>query len=454
VFFLNIDIYQFSRGKSLVAKKTTITRFAPSPSGLLHIGGVRTALYNWIYAKKNSGKFLLRIEDTDRSRSTPEAIKKIIDGLKWLELNNDGEIVYQNQNKERHIKIATDLLERGKAFREWENKSIDEKDLDLPHAIRFKTPDSGETIINDQIQGEVKFNNKEIEDFVLVRSDGTPTYMLSVVVDDYDMNVTDIIRGDDHLINSAKQKLLFEAIGWDTPTFNHIPLIHGEDGAKLSKRHGSLGVDHYKSQGYLPIAIKNYLLRLGWSHGDQEIFTEEEMLKYFSIEKIRKAPSRFDIEKLNNINSFYIKSMDSEELVKRLRIEDKNLNAEKKTAITKIIPEIVKRNKTLKEIRENIDFIFQNIPINISDEASNEITDNSKEILKKFLIYLKKLDKWDINEIEKVIKKFSEKENLKFKEIGLPLRAVLVGFLSPIGIYSIIDCLGKNEVIERIEDII
>ncbi len=438
----------------MVAKKTTITRFAPSPSGLLHIGGVRTALYNWIYAKKNSGKFLLRIEDTDRSRSTPEAIKKIIDGLKWLELNNDGEIVYQNQNKERHIEIATDLLEKGKAFREWENKSIDEKDLDLPHAIRFKTPDSGETIINDQIQGEVKFNNKEIEDFVLVRSDGTPTYMLSVVVDDYDMNVTDIIRGDDHLINSAKQKLLFEAIGWDIPTFNHIPLIHGEDGAKLSKRHGSLGVDHYKSQGYLPIAIKNYLLRLGWSHGDQEIFTEEEMLKYFSIEKIRKAPSRFDIEKLNNINSFYIKSMDSEELVKRLRIEDKNLNAEKKTAITKIIPEIVKRNKTLKEIRENIDFIFQNIPINISDEASNEITDNSKEILKKFLIDLKKLDKWDINEIEKVIKKFSEKENLKFKEIGLPLRAVLVGFLSPIGIYNIIDCLGKNEVIERIEDII
>ena len=430
------------------------TRFAPSPTGALHIGGVRTALYNWIYAKKNSGKFLLRIEDTDRNRSTPEAIEKIIDGLKWLELNNDDKIIYQHENKERHVEVAINLLEQGKAYREWENKSSDGEDLSLPHAIRFKTPDTGETIINDKIQGEVKFNNKEIEDFVLVRSDGTPTYMLSVVVDDYDMNVTDIIRGDDHLINSAKQKLLFEAIGWDTPTFNHIPLIHGEDGTKLSKRHGSLGIDYYKSEGYLPIAIKNYLLRLGWSHGDQEIFTEEETLKYFSIERIRKAPSRFDLDKLNSINSFYIKSMDNEELIKSLGLEDKKLNIEKKIAIKKIIPEIVKRNKTLNEIKDNIDFILQNTPIIISDEASNQITDKSKEILKKFLVELKKLDKWDINEIEMVVKKFSEKENLKFKEIGLPLRAVLVGFLSPIGIYAIIDCLGKNEVIQRIEDII
>ena len=438
----------------MIDKKSTITRFAPSPTGFLHIGGVRTALYNWIYAKKNSGKFLLRIEDTDRSRSTPEAVEKIIDGLKWLDLNNDDKIVYQHENKERHIEVAINLLEQGKAYREWGNKSINGKDLSLPHAIRFKTPNSGETIINDKIQGEVKFNNKEIEDFVLVRSDGSPTYMLSVVVDDYDMNVTDIIRGDDHLINSAKQKLLFEAIGWDTPTFNHIPLIHGEDGTKLSKRHGSLGIDHYKSEGYLPIAIKNYLLRLGWSHGDQEIFTEEETLKYFSIEKIRKAPSRFDLDKLNNINSFYIKSMDNEELIKRLGLEDKKLNTEKKTAIKKIIPEIVKRNKTLNEIKDHIEFIIQNTPLIISDEASNQITDKSKEILKKLLIELKKLDNWDINEIEKVVKKFSEKENLKFKEIGLPLRAVLVGFLSPIGIYTIIDCLGKNEVTQRIEDII
>ncbi len=438
----------------MINKKSTITRFAPSPTGFLHIGGVRTALYNWIYAKKNSGKFLLRIEDTDRNRSTPEAIEKIIDGLKWLELNNDDKIIYQHENKERHVEVAINLLEQGKAYREWENKSSDGEDLSLPHAIRFKTPDKGETIINDKIQGKVKFNNKEIEDFVLVRSDGTPTYMLSVVVDDYDMNVTDIIRGDDHLINSAKQKLLFEAIGWDTPTFNHIPLIHGEDGTKLSKRHGALGIDHYKSEGYLPVAIKNYLLRLGWSHGDQEIFTEEETLKYFSIEKIRKAPSRFDLDKLNSINSFYIKSMDNEELIKSIGLEDKKLNIEKKIAIKKIIPEIVKRNKTLNEIKDNIDFILQNTPIIISDEASNQITDKSKEILKKFLIELKKLDKWDINEIEKVVKKFSEKENLKFKEIGLPLRAVLVGFLSPIGIYTIIDCLGKNEVIQRIEDII
>ena len=438
----------------MIDKKSTITRFAPSPTGFLHIGGVRTALYNWIYAKKNSGKFLLRIEDTDRNRSTPEAIEKIIDGLKWLELSNDDEIIYQHENKERHIEVAINLLEKGKAYREWEDKSRDGENLNLPHAIRFKTPDKGETVINDKIQGEVKFNNKEIEDFVLVRSDGTPTYMLSVVVDDYDMNVTDIIRGDDHLINSAKQKLLFEAIGWNTPTFNHIPLIHGEDGTKLSKRHGSLGIDHYKSEGYLPVAVKNYLLRLGWSHGDQEIFTEEEILKYFSIEKIRKAPSRFDLDKLKNINSFYIKSMDNDELIKSLGLDEKKLNTEKKTAIKKIIPEIVKRNKTLNEIKDHLNFILQNVPISISGEASNQITEKSKKTLKKLLIEFKKLDKWDINEIEKIVKKFSEEENLKFKEIGLPLRAVLVGFLSPIGIYNIIDCLGKNEVIERIEDII
>ena len=224
-----------------------ITRFAPSPTGFLHIGGVRTALFNWIYAKKNSGKFLLRIEDTDRKRSTDEAIDKIIEGLKWLGLSNDDEIVYQHKNQKRHIEIANALLNNKLAYRDWERKEDYEK-LDVPHAIRFKTPKNGETIVNDKIQGEVKFNNKEIEDFVLLRSDGTPTYMLSVVVDDYDMNISDIIRGDDHFINSAKQKLIFEALNWPVPTFSHIPLIHGDDGTKLSKRHGALGIEKYRDE--------------------------------------------------------------------------------------------------------------------------------------------------------------------------------------------------------------
>lgn len=430
-----------------------ITRFAPSPTGFLHIGGVRTALFNWIYAKKNSGKFLLRIEDTDRKRSTDEAIDKIIDGLEWLGLSNDDEIVYQHKNQKRHIEIANALLNNELAYRDWERKEDYEK-LDVPHAIRFKTPKNGETIVNDKIQGEVKFNNKEIEDFVLLRSDGTPTYMLSVVVDDYDMNITDIIRGDDHFINSAKQKLIFEALNWPVPTFSHIPLIHGDDGTKLSKRHGALGIEKYRDEGYLPEAIINYLLRLGWSHGDQEIFSDKDMIELFSIEKIRKSPSRFDLDKLKDINSIYLNLLSHEELIEKLGNKFSQLNSKQSTSIKRIIPEALKRFKNINEIKENLDFLIQERPISISDDGTKLLNSSSIKTLKKLSINLKKLDKWDINEIEKVIKNFSSDEDLKFKEIGLPLRASLVGFLSPIGIYEIIYSLGKDEVINRIEDVI
>ena len=430
-----------------------ITRFAPSPTGFLHIGGVRTALFNWIYAKKNSGKFLLRIEDTDRKRSTDEAIDKIIEGLEWLGLSNDDEIVYQHKNQKRHIEIANALLNNKLAYRDWERKEDYEK-LDVPHAIRFKTPKNGETIVNDKIQGEVKFNNKEIEDFVLLRSDGTPTYMLSVVVDDYDMNITDIIRGDDHFINSAKQKLIFESLNWPVPTFSHIPLIHGDDGTKLSKRHGALGIEKYRDEGYLPEAIINYLLRLGWSHGDQEIFSDKDMIELFSIEKIRKSPSRFDLDKLKDINSIYLNLLSHEELIEKLGNKFSQLNSKQSTSIKRIIPEALKRFKNINEIKENLDFLIQERPISISDDVAKLLNSSSIKTLKKLSINLKKLDKWDINEIEKVIKNFSSDEDLKFKEIGLPLRASLVGFLSPIGIYEIIYSLGKDEVINRIEDVI
>ena len=430
-----------------------ITRFAPSPTGFLHIGGVRTALFNWIYAKKNSGKFLLRIEDTDRKRSTDEAIDKIIEGLKWLGLSNDDEIVYQHKNQKRHIEIANALLNNKLAYRDWERKEDYEK-LDVPHAIRFKTPKNGETIVNDKIQGEVKFNNKEIEDFVLLRSDGTPTYMLSVVVDDYDMNITDIIRGDDHFINSAKQKLIFESLNWPVPTFSHIPLIHGDDGTKLSKRHGALGIEKYRDEGYLPEAIINYLLRLGWSHGDQEIFSDKDMIELFSIEKIRKSPSRFDLDKLKDINSIYLNLLSHEELIEKLGNKFSQLNSKQSTLIKRIIPEALKRFKNINEIKENLDFLIQERPISISDDVAKLLNSSSIKTLKKLSMNLKKLDKWDINEIEKVIKNFSSDEDLKFKEIGLPLRASLVGFLSPIGIYEIIYSLGKDEVINRIEDVI
>ena len=429
------------------------TRFAPSPTGFLHIGGVRTALFNWLYAKKNSGKFLLRIEDTDRERSSKEAIKKIIDGLNWLGLENDGEIVYQHKNEERHIEVAHILLEAGFAYRDWELEN-DYGDLEKDHAIRFKTPKEGETIINDKVQGDVEIKNKEIEDFVLLRSNGTPTYMLSVVVDDYDMNVTDIIRGDDHLTNAAKQKLIYDSLKWECPTFTHIPLIHGQDGSKLSKRHGALGIEFYKEEGYLPEALINYLLRLGWSHGDQEIFSLEEMIKYFSIEKIRKSPSKFDIDKLNDINSIYLKNTPIETLISKIDSSHSNLSEKKFKSLSIVMPEILKRCKNIKDIEKNINFIINERPIKIDNEANKLINDVSLNSLEKLSKILKKLDKWDANEIEHTIKNFLKDEGLNFKDIGLPLRAVLVGFLSPIGINTIIESLGKDEVLARIEDII
>ena len=429
------------------------TRFAPSPTGFLHIGGVRTALFNWLYAKKNSGKFLLRIEDTDRERSSKEAIKKIIDGLNWLGLENDGEIVYQHKNEERHIEVAHILLEAGFAYRDWELEN-DYGDLEKNHAIRFKTPKEGETIINDKVQGDVEIKNKEIEDFVLLRSNGTPTYMLSVVVDDYDMNVTDIIRGDDHLTNAAKQKLIYDSLKWECPTFTHIPLIHGQDGSKLSKRHGALGIEFYKEEGYLPEALINYLLRLGWSHGDQEIFSLEEMIKYFSIEKIRKSPSKFDIDKLNDINSIYLKNTPIETLISKIDRSHSNLSEKKFKCLSIVMPEILKRCKNIKDIEKNINFIINERPIKIDNEANKLINDVSLNSLEKLSKILKKLDKWDANEIEQTIKKFLKDEELNFKDIGLPLRVVLVGFLSPIGINTIIESLGKDEVLGRIEDII
>ena len=378
---------------------------------------------------------------------------KIIDGLNWLGLENDGEIVYQHKNEERHIEVAHILLEAGFAYRDWELEN-DYGDLEKNHAIRFKTPKEGETIINDKVQGDVEIKNKEIEDFVLLRSNGTPTYMLSVVVDDYDMNVTDIIRGDDHLTNAAKQKLIYDSLKWECPTFTHIPLIHGQDGSKLSKRHGALGIEFYKEEGYLPEALINYLLRLGWSHGDQEIFSLEEMIKYFSIEKIRKSPSKFDIDKLNDINSIYLKNTPIETLISKIDSSHSNLSEKKFKSLSIVMPEILKRCKNIKDIEKNINFIINERPIKIDNEANKLINDVSLNSLEKLSKILKKLDKWDANEIEHTIKNFLKDEGLNFKDIGLPLRAVLVGFLSPIGINTIIESLGKDEVLARIEDII
>ena len=351
-------------------KTQVVTRFAPSPTGYLHIGGVRTALFNWLYAKKNNGKFLLRIEDTDRKRSSKEAINIILEGLEWLGLNFDDTPIYQNNNIKRHREIVQKLLNYGNAYKcwaseeelalmknkakkdgsnigyngLWRDKEPTENEEGKPYTVRFKSEQSGETIVNDNVQGNVIFQNNNIEDFIILRSDGSPTYMLSAVVDDHDMMITDIIRGDDHLNNTAKQIQIYKALNWKVPKFSHIPLIHGDDGSKLSKRHGALRIDYYEKKGFLSEAIKNYLLRLGWSHGDKEIFSETEMIELFNLENIRKSSSRLDIEKLKNLNNHYIKNKSDDELFRIIKLKNKNFE-KYQTPILKILPEIKIKTK-------------------------------------------------------------------------------------------------------------
>lgn len=461
-------------------KKQVVTRFAPSPTGYLHIGGVRTALFNWLYAKNNNGKFLLRIEDTDRERSTKSSIQIILNGLRWLDLNYDEEVIYQHKNIERHIEIANLLLKEGKAYKcwatenelnamreeakkrnlpikyngMWRNKKEGKEEEGKPFVIRFRSPEEGETIIYDKVQGKVSFKNEIFDDFILLRSDGTPTYMLSVVVDDHDMGITHIIRGDDHLTNAAKQKNIYESLDWKEPVFSHIPLIHGSDGSKLSKRHGALGIDEYEKDGFLPDAMKNYLLRLGWSHGDKEIFSQKDMIKLFSIKNIRKSSSKLDLEKLKNINNYYIKNSSEKDLLKIIKKSQENLHKDQEKSIIKILPEIKKSAKTSLDIINSINFITAEKPIKLDKDSKEILTNQTKIYIEKIKKNFQTLDSWDSSNIEQLLKDFAISEELKFKDIALPLRAILTGTLSSPSIYIILDCLGKDEVISRINDIL
>ena len=461
-------------------KKQVVTRFAPSPTGYLHIGGVRTALFNWLYAKNNNGKFLLRIEDTDRERSTKSSIQIILNGLRWLDLNYDEEVIYQHKNIERHIEIANLLLKEGKAYKcwatenelnamreeakkrnlpikyngMWRNKKEGKEEEGKPFVIRFRSPEEDETIIYDKVQGKVSFKNEIFDDFILLRSDGTPTYMLSVVVDDHDMGITHIIRGDDHLTNAAKQKNIYESLDWKEPVFSHIPLIHGSDGSKLSKRHGALGIDEYEKDGFLPDAMKNYLLRLGWSHGDKEIFSQKDMIKLFSIKNIRKSSSKLDLEKLKNINNYYIKNSSEKDLLKIIKKSQENLHKDQEKSIIKILPEIKKSAKTSLDIINSINFITAEKPIKLDKDSKEILTNQTKIYIEKIKKNFQTLDSWDSSNIEQLLKDFAISEELKFKDIALPLRAILTGTLSSPSIYIILDCLGKDEVISRINDIL
>jgi glutamyl-tRNA synthetase len=465
-----------------------VTRFAPSPTGFLHIGGARTALFNWLYARKFGGKMLLRIEDTDRQRSTREAIEAILDGLKWLELGWDGEVIYQFDRAARHREVAEALLAGGKAYhcyaspeqltamREkaraegrtrlydglWRDRAPSEAPEGIKPTIRLKAPLSGETVIEDQVQGRVVWQNENLDDLVLLRGDGNPTYMLAVVVDDHDMGVTHIIRGDDHLINAARQKQIYDALGWDVPSMSHIPLIHGPDGSKLSKRHGALGVDAYRAMGYLPAALRNYLVRLGWSHGDQEIFSTQEMIDAFDLAGIGRSAARFDFAKLENLNGHYIRHADDQSLVTMFEdvlnyVPDRSdlkakLNDTTRAQLLQAMPSLKERAKTLIELVDSAYFIFADRPLQIEPKAAALLSAENRELIGRLRAALETVTPWTAETTEAAMRSLAEANNLKLGAVAQPLRAALTGRTTSPGIFDVLAVLGREECLARLAD--
>src|SRR5438552_2978366 len=468
--------------------ETIVTRFAPSPTGFLHIGGARTALFNWLYARGRDGKMLLRIEDTDRERSTQAAIDAILDGLTWLGLDWDGATVYQFSRSERHREVARSLLNAGRAYlcysspeelaqmREkarsegraklydgrWRDRDASEAPPGVMPVIRLKAPQTGETVIDDQVQDRVAWQNENLDDLVLLRSDGTPTYMLAVVVDDHDMNVTHIIRGDDHLTNAAQQKHIFDALGWNVPVMAHIPLIHGPDGAKLSKRHGALGVDAYRAMGYLPSALRNYLVRLGWSHGDQEIFSTQEMIDAFDLPAIGRSAARFDFAKLENLNGHYIRQADDGELVSQFEsvldyVPDgaelkAKLNDTTRGQLLRAMPSLKERAKTLIELIAGAYFIFADRPLEVEPKAAALLTPETRALIGRLRTALESVTDWQAATTEAAMRNFAEQNNLKLGAVAQPLRVALTGRTTSPGIFDVLAVLGRQECLARLGD--
>jgi glutamyl-tRNA synthetase len=461
---------------------SVMVRFAPSPTGFLHIGGARTALSNWLFARHHGGKFLLRIEDTDRVRSTPEAVSAIIDGLDWLGLGWDGEIVHQFERAPRHAEIARQLLAEGRAYycyctpaeleamREraraekrsvrydgtWRDRNPSEAPPGVAPAIRLKAPQQGSTTIHDLVQGEVTVANGELDDLIILRADGTPTYNLSVVVDDNDMGITHVIRGDDHLNNAFRQKQIYDALGWAVPEFAHVPLIHGPDGAKLSKRHGALGVDAYRELGYLPEALRNYLLRLGWSHGDDEIISTEQAAEWFDIDAVGRAPARFDFAKLDNLTGHYIRAAEDDRLIALVapRLEKalgQPLPDTQLERLRKAMPELKLRPKTLVELAANARFLVIPRPIRPDDKAMKVLTSDARRLLAELLERLGGVE-WQPEQLEDEIRAFAEQKGTKLGSIAQPLRAALTGSLASPGIFVVMQALGQEESLGRIAD--
>jgi glutamyl-tRNA synthetase len=446
-----------------------VTRFAPSPTGFLHIGGARTALFNWAFARANGGEFQLRIEDTDRNRYTPEAVDAILDGLNWLGLDHDGEVLHQFSRSDRHVEVAHQLLEKGQAYkcycsqeeladmrekghgydRQWRDNDMSPPEGVKP-VIRIKSPIEGDITISDAVQGDVTINAKQLDDFIILRSDETPTYMLAVVVDDNDMGVTHVIRGDDHLNNAFRQKVIIDAMAWNLPVYAHIPLIHGDDGGKLSKRHGALSVTEYDDMGYLPDAMINYLMRLGWSHGDDEIFSREQIKEWFTLDAINKAPSRLDFKKLADVNAHYIKECDNAKLADAILTRFEGSTTDKqKSWLENGMNDLKLRASTLNElVRESLIYIA---PLAHEEKANNAIT-SGQDALKALHDAFSAIDDFTPENVENSVKEIVNTSfEGKYGKVGMPLRAALTGRGQSPSVPNIASVLGKDETLNRIQ---
>ena len=458
-----------------------VTRFAPSPTGYLHIGGARTALFNWLFARNQGGKFLLRIEDTDRKRYTPEAVEAIYDGMRWLGLDWDEEPISQFSRVERHAEVANEMLTTGAAYKCYSTKEeIDAfrtaaraekrpplfrspwRDADpatapdAPYVVRLNAPRDGETTIDDQVQGSVTWKNETLDDMILLRSDGTPTYMLAVVVDDHDMGVTHVIRGDDHLTNAARQSIIYKGMGWELPIYAHIPLIHGPDGSKLSKRHGALGVEAYRDMGYLPAAMRNYLARLGWSHGDEDFFTTEQAVEWFSLDKIGKSPARFDFKKLENLSGQHIRATENVELLTEIEqfVASQHLpelTLRHREMFISGMDSIKERAKVLPELLEIAYYFLGERPFKPDEKAGHFLTTVSRGMLNRLTSRLRDAT-WTLEELEAEIRAFAEVEDLKLGKVAQPLRVALTGRTVSPSVFDMMVQLGKEESIARLED--
>ncbi|MCB1562342.1 MAG: glutamate--tRNA ligase [Alphaproteobacteria bacterium] len=461
---------------------SVVTRFPPSPTGFMHIGNARTALFNWLFARHHGGKFVVRIEDTDRKRHSEEAVEAIIRGLEWLELDWDGEITSQFSRLDRHAEIAQELLKKGEAYycyctpedleemrekaraegqktfydRRWRDRDPKDAPAGIRPVIRIKAPLEGTSTIEDHVQGSVSVNNDQLDDFIILRSDGTPTYMLSVVVDDYDMGVTHIIRGDDHLNNAFRQKIIFNAMEWDVPEFAHCPLIHGPDGSKFSKRHGATSVEEYREMGFLPEAMRNYLLRLGWGHGDEEIIPTDKAVEWFDLKGIGKAASRFDFAKLENLNAHYIKIADNERLLKLARpffehTPGLTLNEEASRRILEDMNHLKDRSKTILQLVEESAFYARTVPFDYTEKAQKILCDGAKEVLETLCTSLESLESFTAENVERICRETAEElSEGKLGKAVMPLRAAVTGTTVSPPIFNACAVLGREETCTRI----